>query len=35
MKRRMHRLLREDGRILIVAMDHTSFMDQTVEGLAR
>ena len=35
MKRRMHRLLREDGRILIVAMDHTSFMDQTVDGLAR
>jgi fructose-bisphosphate aldolase / 2-amino-3,7-dideoxy-D-threo-hept-6-ulosonate synthase len=35
MKRRMHRLLGEDGRILIVAMDHTSFMDQTVEGLAR
>lgn len=35
MKRRMHRLLREDGRILIVAMDHTGFMDATVEGLAR
>jgi fructose-bisphosphate aldolase / 2-amino-3,7-dideoxy-D-threo-hept-6-ulosonate synthase len=35
MKRRMHRLLREDGRILIVAMDHTSFMDQTVDGLVR
>src|SRR4029078_477518 len=35
MKRRMHRLLGEDGRILIVAMDHTSFMDSTVEGLAR
>jgi len=35
MKRRMHRLLNEDGRILIVAMDHTSFMDSTVEGLAR
>jgi fructose-bisphosphate aldolase / 2-amino-3,7-dideoxy-D-threo-hept-6-ulosonate synthase len=35
MKRRMHRLLGEDGRILIVAMDHTSFMDTTVEGLAR
>ena len=35
MKRRMHRLLREDGRILIVAMDHTSFMDEPVEGLVR
>jgi fructose-bisphosphate aldolase / 2-amino-3,7-dideoxy-D-threo-hept-6-ulosonate synthase len=35
MKRRMHRLLHEDGRILIVAMDHTSFMDQTVDGLVR
>jgi len=35
MKRRMHRLLRQDGRILIVAMDHTAFMDAPVEGLAR
>jgi DhnA family fructose-bisphosphate aldolase class Ia len=35
MKRRMHRLLREDGRILIVAMDHTAFMDTPVDGLAR
>lgn len=35
MKRRMHRLFREDGRILIVAMDHTSFMDAPVPGLAR
>jgi fructose-bisphosphate aldolase/2-amino-3,7-dideoxy-D-threo-hept-6-ulosonate synthase len=35
MKRRMHRLLKEDGRILIVAMDHTSFMDAPVDGLAR
>jgi DhnA family fructose-bisphosphate aldolase class Ia len=35
MKRRMHRLLREDGKILIVAMDHTSFMDAPVDGLAR
>jgi DhnA family fructose-bisphosphate aldolase class Ia len=35
MKRRMHRLLREDGRILIVAMDHTGFMDSPVEGLVR
>jgi len=33
MKRRMHRLLREDGRILIVAMDHTAFMDEPVDGL--
>jgi fructose-bisphosphate aldolase / 2-amino-3,7-dideoxy-D-threo-hept-6-ulosonate synthase len=33
MKRRMHRLLREDGRILIVAMDHTAFMDEPVPGL--
>src|SRR5260221_442145 len=31
----MHRLLKEDGRILIVAMDHTSFMDAPVEGLVR
>lgn len=35
MKRRMHRLLREDGRILIVAMDHTSFMEEPVDGLVR
>jgi DhnA family fructose-bisphosphate aldolase class Ia len=35
MKRRMHRLLKEDGRILIVAMDHTSFMDAPVDGLVR
>jgi len=33
MKRRMHRLLRPDGRILIVAMDHTAFMDQPAAGL--
>ena len=33
MKRRMHRLFREDGRILIVAMDYTSFMDEPVPGL--
>lgn len=33
MKRRMHRLFREDGRILIVAMDHTAFMDEPVPGL--
>ena len=35
MKRRMHRLLKDDGRILIVAMDHTAFMDVPVEGLAK
>lgn len=35
MKRRMHRLLKDDGRILIVAMDHTAFMDAPVDGLAR
>jgi DhnA family fructose-bisphosphate aldolase class Ia len=35
MKRRMHRLLRDDGRILIVAMDHTAFMDAPVDGLVR
>ena len=33
MKRRMHRLLRPDGRILIVAMDHTAFMDEPAPGL--
>jgi DhnA family fructose-bisphosphate aldolase class Ia len=32
-KRKMHRLFREDGRILIVAMDHTAFMDTPVDGL--
>ncbi|MBM4407708.1 MAG: hypothetical protein FJ038_03690 [Chloroflexi bacterium] len=35
MKRRMHRLLRPDGRILIVAMDHTAFMNEPVDGLVR
>ncbi len=35
MKRRMHRLLRSDGRILIVAMDHTAFMDEPVPGLVQ
>ena len=35
MKRRMHRLLRPDGRILIVAMDHTSFMEEPVPGLVQ
>ena len=33
MKRRMHRLLRPDGRILIVAMDHTAFMEEPAPGL--
>ena len=28
-----HRLLRPDGRVLIVAMDHTAFMDQPAVGL--
>ena len=35
MKRKMHRLLRTDGRMLIVAMDHTAFMDQPVDGLVQ
>lgn len=35
MKRKMHRLLRADGRLLIVAMDHTAFMDQPVDGLVQ
>lgn len=35
MKRRMHRLLHADGRVLVVAMDHTSFLDTPAEGLAR
>ncbi len=35
MKRRMHRLLGEDGRILIVAMDHTAFMQEPLDGLLR
>lgn len=34
MKRRMHRLLRPDGRILIVAMDHTVFLEAPVAALA-
>ncbi|WP_430592067.1 class I fructose-bisphosphate aldolase [Humidisolicoccus flavus] len=33
MKRKMHRLFREDGRIMIVAMDHTNFLDAPVPGL--
>lgn len=35
MKRRMYRLFRPDARILIVAMDHTAFMDEPVDGLVR
>ena len=34
MKRRMRRLMPADGRILIVAMDHTSFMDKPIPALA-
>jgi DhnA family fructose-bisphosphate aldolase class Ia len=34
MKRRMRRLLRSDGRLFIVAMDHTSFLDVPVPALA-
>lgn len=34
MKRRMRRLMPPDGRILIVAMDHTSFMDRPIPALA-
>jgi DhnA family fructose-bisphosphate aldolase class Ia len=33
MKRRMHRLVKPDGRILICAMDHTAFMSEPVPGL--
>lgn len=35
MKRQMNRLFHEDGRILIVAMDHTSFLNEPVDGLVR
>ncbi len=31
----MNRILQEDGRILIVAMDHTLFMDKPMAGLVR
>ncbi len=34
MKRRMQRLIPADGRLFIVAMDHTSFMDAPVPALA-
>jgi len=33
MKRKLHRLLRPDGRILICAMDHTAYMNEPVRGL--
>jgi DhnA family fructose-bisphosphate aldolase class Ia len=32
-KRRMKRVFREDGRTLIVAMDHVGFMNKPMEGL--
>ena len=35
MKRRMRRLMPADGRLFIVAMDHTSFMDAPIPALAR
>jgi DhnA family fructose-bisphosphate aldolase class Ia len=35
MKRRMHHLLRADGRILIVAMDHAGFSDRPLPGLVK
>lgn len=35
MKRRMRRLLPSDGRLFIVAMDHTAFLDAPVPALAR
>ncbi len=34
MKRQMNRILGSDGRVLIVAMDHTSFLDSPVPALA-
>ena len=33
MKRRMFNLFKEDGRILIVAMDHAAFVDKPMSGL--
>ena len=33
MKRRMHHLFKEDGRILIVAMDHAGFIDTPMPGM--
>lgn len=34
MKRKMHRLLRSDHKVLIVAMDHTAILDAPVDTLA-
>lgn len=34
MKRRMRRLLPADGRLFIVAMDHTGFLDEPIPALA-
>jgi len=33
MKRRMHHLFREDGRVFIVAMDHAGFSDKPLPGM--
>ena len=33
MKRRMHHLFRDDGRILIIAMDHAGFSDRPLRGM--
>ncbi len=33
MKRRMNHLLREDGRVVIVAMDHAAFSDMPLPGM--
>jgi DhnA family fructose-bisphosphate aldolase class Ia len=33
MKRRMNQLFREDGRIVIVAMDHAAFSDKPLQGM--
>lgn len=33
MKRQMRRIFRDDQRILIVAMDHTAFLDKPMDGL--
>ncbi len=35
MKRRMHHLLREDGKILIVAMDHAAWSDRPLPGMIK
>jgi DhnA family fructose-bisphosphate aldolase class Ia len=33
MKRRMHHLFRDDGRVLIIAMDHAGFSDRPLPGM--